>query len=84
MLVCAALAEEYGRLPFPAAADVDAAARTLRSLLTRLGRDGGVAPIVELGVARGAEALARRAARLDRPIENGSSGVGSSGVGNCL
>ena len=53
MLVCAALAEEYGRLPFPTPADVDAAARTLRGLLTRMGRDGGVAPIVELGAARG-------------------------------
>jgi cyclophilin family peptidyl-prolyl cis-trans isomerase len=40
------------------------AARTLQGVLVRLGRDGAVATFVELGVARGAEALARRAVRV--------------------
>ncbi len=80
MLVCAALAEEYGRLPFPTDAEIDDAARTLRALIARLGGPGTAPPIVELGVARGAEALARRAARIeaDRVRE---SGVGSRGSG---
>jgi cyclophilin family peptidyl-prolyl cis-trans isomerase len=64
VLVCAALAEEYGRLPFASAASIGEAARTLQGVLIRLGRDGAVATFVELGVARGAEALARRAVRV--------------------
>jgi cyclophilin family peptidyl-prolyl cis-trans isomerase len=64
VLVCAALAEEYGRLPFASAASIGEAARTLQGVLVRLGRDGAVATFVELGVARGAESLARRAVRV--------------------
>lgn len=64
MLVLSALAEEYGRLLFPTRAALDAAARTLRESVGRIGKGGPLPPIAELGVARAAEAMARRAARL--------------------
>ena len=66
-LVFAALAEEYGRLPFGSAAGVEDAARTLRGAVTRLGSGAPVPPFAELGVARAAESLARRAAHLKQP-----------------
>jgi cyclophilin family peptidyl-prolyl cis-trans isomerase len=59
-----ALAEEYGRLPFPDAPALERAAVTLRTSMARLAVDGVRNPIVALGVARGAEAMARRAAWL--------------------
>ena len=62
ILVCAALAEEYGRLPFDAA-DIPSAARALQSLAARLAVDGRPRALVGLGGARGAGALARRSAR---------------------
>lgn len=65
--VAAALAEEYGRLPFATDADLSAAARALAGLLTRLRADGATPALVELGVARGSEALARRAATRKEP-----------------
>ena len=62
--VLASLAEEYGRLPFDDATAVDDAAGRLSSLLARSG-GGEAARSADLGVARGAESLARRATRLN-------------------
>lgn len=64
-LVLAALAEEFGRLPFPDAASLDAAATTLRSALVRASASSSSPAFLEVAVARGAEQLARRAARLN-------------------
>ncbi len=64
VLVFSALTEQYGRLPFPTIADVDAATRALTLNIARL-ENGDVLPAFgQLGVARGAEGLARRAAHL--------------------
>ena len=63
VLVFASLAENLGRLPFADAAAVDRAAAALRTGLDRVSR-GGTSAFATLGAARGAEALARRAAQL--------------------
>ena len=62
-LVLAALTENYGRLPFPTPGAIDVAATALTGARTRLADAGSLPPFVDLGVARGAEALARLAAR---------------------
>ncbi len=65
-LVVASLAEELGRLPLTSADAIGETAQALQAVYQRLGRQGsGVPPIAALGIARGVEALARRAARLN-------------------
>ncbi|BCS36042.1 hypothetical protein TBR22_A52790 [Luteitalea sp. TBR-22] len=60
LLVVASLAESLGRLPYPDPAGVDAAARELATAYARLPAGPGRS-MCAVGVARGAEALARRA-----------------------
>lgn len=70
VLVLAALAEEFGRLPFPDETSLDAAAATLRAALVGVSASPSAPAFVEAAVARGAEHVARRAARLNvRPPE---------------
>lgn len=64
-LVLAALAEEFGRLPFLDGPSLDAAAATLRTALARVSASPSSPAFLEAAVARGAEQLARRAARLN-------------------